>query len=242
MELSKRLASIVSWIDQSVIADIGCDHALVCIEAVESKKADRAYACDLREGPLMQARSNIEQHGLQDRITTRLASGIHGLPDDVEQILICGMGGRLIEEILSADPLPASIRSLLLCPHKDAAHLRRFLLERGWTITQERVVHDQHFYPILKVVPAAAGEDSDPLSRLQDEESLLTGFHVQVDDDYRRCLAWQKKQWLSIRRTLPEDRREKMDHQLALLQRRIDRLEDENALNQGKKADGKRDL
>lgn len=252
MELSKRLKTIVSCIYRSVIADIGCDHALVCIEALQKGLADKAYACDLRVGPLAQAAHNIEEAGLSQAITTRLQSGIHALPDDTEQVIVCGMGGRLIEEILEADPLPASVESLILCPHKDAAHLRRWLLENGFVIEREKMVWDEHFYPVLMVRLSGAvrvfeqkmpvsmdmegqngldgkgqGEKAENMekTRLEDEESLLFGFHMEPDADALAFLNWQKKQWEKILVRLPQNRRAGLARQLALLENRKKKVE-----------------
>lgn len=204
MDISKRLKKIASLADESVIADIGCDHALVCIEALNHHHVQKAYACDLRPGPLEQAKINIAAQGLSDRIFTRLESGIHDLPTDTLQILICGMGGRLIEQILSDDPIGANVHSLLLSPHKDAAHLRQFLIEQGWRIEKEWMVEEGHFYPILKVVRQRADDVLSQEELLKDQESLLLGFHPQADEDYLRYLDWQIKLWTSIAAKIPD--------------------------------------
>lgn len=150
MDISKRLKTIAHMADAPVIADIGCDHALVCVEALQQGKVQKAYACDLRAKPLEQARRNIVQAGLQERIFIRLQNGLETLPEDVEQIIISGMGGSLIETILEANPPHNKVRSLLLCPHKDAPHLRRWLVENGWMIDLEKNVQEDHSYPIIQ--------------------------------------------------------------------------------------------
>lgn len=223
MDTSLRLSKIVTLIDQGVIADIGCDHALVCLGAIEQKKAQKAYACDLRLGPLRQALSNIEAHGLQEQIVIRLQDGIQNLPEDVEEIIICGMGGKLIIDILSW-PIPSKVNTLLLSPHKDAKALRLFLINQGWTIVEEWMIKDGHFYPIIKA--RRKSSDQEKNQDLDDEESLLLGFHVKADDDY---LAFLSNQQMTLQKriqnlSLDHPARKKFERDLNLVQNRLFKL------------------
>lgn len=215
MEISKRLKTIASLASEQIIADIGCDHGLVCIDAILKGKVKKAYACDLREGPLRQAKANIQFFHLEDQIETHLESGIHNLPLDTQQIIIAGMGGKLIMDILQADPIPESVNSMILCPHKDAVDLRAFLIKNGWQIVNEQVVHDGHFYPILIVKKAQLDLDQSPL-----EEDLLLGFHVLDNEDYRQYLQWQKAQWLAILEKIPLDQQATLQNKLKWIDRR----------------------
>lgn len=223
MDASLRLSKIITLIDQSVIADIGCDHALVCLGAIEQKKATKAYACDLRPGPLKQALSNIEAHGLKEKIFVRLQNGIQNLPLDVEEIIICGMGGKLIIDILSW-PIPSQVNTLLLSPHKDVKALRLFLINQGWHILQEWMVKDGHFYPILKAI--RKNQDQEENQDLYDEESLLLGFRVEADDDYLAFLSNQQVTLQRLIQSLAKDHlaRKKFEKELCLVQRRLSQL------------------
>ena len=59
--LGIRLQAVVDMVDTgSVAADIGCDHALVCIALIERGISSRCYACDVAHGPLSRARQAIE--------------------------------------------------------------------------------------------------------------------------------------------------------------------------------------
>lgn len=221
MEISKRLKTIASLASKPIIADIGCDHGLVCIDVVLKEKVKKAYACDLREGPLMQAKANIQSFHLENRIETRLESGIHNLPLDTQQIIIAGMGGKLIIDILQADPIPQAVQSMILCPHKDAYDLRSFLITHNWQIVKEQVVKDGHFYPILIVERA-----NQNLDQQVDEEDLLLGFHVVDDEDYRQYLSWQKAQWTAILEKMPVDQQAALQNKLKLIDRRYHKMID----------------
>ena len=57
--LSKRLLCCSEMVQGSVACDIGTDHAWLPIYLVQSGKCERAYACDIAEGPLSFARKNL---------------------------------------------------------------------------------------------------------------------------------------------------------------------------------------
>ncbi len=101
MKLSKRLQTIYDMVQgPCVVADIGCDHGLLPIALVKNGKCDKAYACDIRKGPLSRAEEAIQMMGLQNQIITKLTDGLQGLEDDVEVVIIAGMGYDTIRNIL----------------------------------------------------------------------------------------------------------------------------------------------
>ena len=98
-----RMLAIASIMDKSkVIADVGCDHAYISINILENGKAEKIIASDLREGPLRIAKDNIKLAGFEDRIEVRLCPGLSAYREgEVDTILISGMGGMLVKDILS---------------------------------------------------------------------------------------------------------------------------------------------
>ena len=58
ISVSKRLQAIVDWIDGTILADVGCDHAYVAIEAIRQKKVIKAYACDIDSRTIEQCEKN----------------------------------------------------------------------------------------------------------------------------------------------------------------------------------------
>ncbi len=140
-----------------VVADVGTDHGFVPIFLVQEGITPRAIASDVREGPLLRARQHVETAGLSDRIELRLGSGLSVLsPGEAEVLLIAGMGGRLITEILEEGlEVALSAKALILSPHRDAMLVRTFLAEHGFEIVREDLVEEEgKFYPIMTAVPA----------------------------------------------------------------------------------------
>ena len=138
--ITPRLQSILNYSHADVIADIGTDHAYIPISLINEKKARHVIASDLKEGPLNSARRNIDAAGLGEKIETRLGSGISVLaPGEAEQIIIAGMGGELIENILRENPEIAEKSELLLQPMNAQYELRKYLLHHGFTIQYEDI-------------------------------------------------------------------------------------------------------
>ena len=73
MELSKRLEMVAGLVTQERIADIGTDHGYVPIYLYKQGRIKKAYACDVRKGPLEKCRKNIALYGAEDVIEMMLA-------------------------------------------------------------------------------------------------------------------------------------------------------------------------
>ena len=151
--LTPRLKRIINYVNTAVAADIGTDHAYVPIELIKSGRAKRVIASDVRRGPLGIAAGHIARHGLSDRIETRLGSGLSVLaPGEADTIIIAGMGGELIAEILRADDETARSSSLILQPMNSQYELRQYLMGNGYTITGEDIENEgQRVYSLLLV-------------------------------------------------------------------------------------------
>ncbi len=153
------------------LADIGTDHGYLPAHLVQSGVIPSAIAGDILPGPLEAARATVSEAGLGDRIELRLGSGLKILtPGEVLTATICGMGGPLIGEILSAGPLEG-IRRLVLQPMGGEERLREWLAENGWKLVAEQLEEDAgRVYVIM-----AAERGAMSLS----EGDLMVGPHLR---------------------------------------------------------------
>lgn len=156
VKLGERLETIAGQIPKCrILSDIGTDHAFIPIYAIENGLCEKALAADLRRGPLEMADSNIRKHKLENKIELRLGNGLEPiLPEECDVIVIAGMGGQLIRDILAASPGKASQASLLLLQANNAVDaLRKWLYENGFHISGEKLVSDAgKLYCLIKAV------------------------------------------------------------------------------------------
>ncbi len=138
----KEAAALVRKVD--TIADIGTDHAYLPIYLIGHDICKKVIASDLRRGPLENARVNVETAGFGDRIELRLSDGLTNYrPDEAQDIVIAGMGGILIAEILDKAPwLKRGDKHLVLQPMTHAEYLRAYLMANGYRILRESVCED----------------------------------------------------------------------------------------------------
>lgn len=154
MTLSPRLKKTVEFADKcGVVADIGTDHALVPVYLVENGFSNKAYACDIRPLPLKRADEYISSRNLSDKIATVLSDGLKNVPDGVDTVIIAGMGGEMIIDILSSDNTHGNAL-FVLQPMTAINELRLYLYSNGYTILDEEIVSehaDKKLYSVMKV-------------------------------------------------------------------------------------------
>lgn len=167
LELSPRLGAIAGLVPDGCgcLADIGTDHGYVPVSLLLEGRVRRAVAADIGPLPLDHARRTAEQYGVTEQLDFRLGDGLSVLePGEAEVIVIAGMGGDAIAEILAAAPWSRAGPLLLLQPMSKAETLRPFLPENGYAVLGERLVQDKGvLYPILTV----RGGEMPPVSDAQ---------------------------------------------------------------------------
>ena len=152
MPLSKRLAAIAALVRPGRrLADIGTDHARLPIHLVKTGIISAAVAADIAEGPLNRARENIAAAGLGGQIEVLRSNGLQAIdPHSVDDIVIAGMGGETIAEILEARGFsyPGHHR-FILNPMSRPERLERRLVSAGFNITgHETVAEGRRTYHI----------------------------------------------------------------------------------------------
>lgn len=151
--ITPRLKCIINHTNGIRIADIGTDHAYIPIYLIENKLAEYVIAGDICKGPVKIAEENISNHNLSDKIEVRLGSGLSILKKgETDTIIIAGMGGILISEIIDADIEIARQCSLVLQPMNAQYELRKYLIKNGFKITDEDIaVEGFKVYNIMNV-------------------------------------------------------------------------------------------
>lgn len=187
MKLGERLAALATFVPVgSRVGDIGTDHAYLPIELVQRNIAVSAVAGDVHKGPYLAAKENVEGLGLQQKISVRFGDGLAVvLPYEVDAVVIAGMGGSTIIEILSsAVEVTNSLKRLILQPMIGAATLRRWLIANNWNIIDETLVQDEgKLYEII-VAEQGAGVVLEPIMYdigmvLWNKKPQLLNLHIE---------------------------------------------------------------
>lgn len=158
-KLTPRLSLVAEFISedrsffQKTVADVGTDHAKLPIYLIATNAVNKAYASDLREGPLKKARENIAFYlgNESGGISVILGNGTENIPPDYNYLSITGMGGELISSIIEASELPDGA-VLVLSPMTGAETLRKYLYDNGYDVAREALAReDDRIYTVIKV-------------------------------------------------------------------------------------------
>ena len=153
MNLGNRLQCIANQIDSGArVADIGTDHAYIPVYLVKEGISQFVIASDVNKGPLEKAKKHVAKNGLGESITTRLGGGLSVLGDsEVDEVIIAGMGGVLISQIIEDDFEKAStVKKLVLQPMQASHELRKYLFENGFKVEKECLAkEDEKIYEII---------------------------------------------------------------------------------------------
>lgn len=210
--LSKRLKTVTDAVGKAAcVLDMGCDHGYVPLALIQNHQAKHVIASDISAPSLDKAKHQIASAHLEDVIETRLGGGLDIiLKDECDAIIMAGMGGLLISDILQQDFEKVAHARLVLQPMNHAATARLTLEKIGFCIQSERVVfEDGHYYEIIMAEPGdmqvkepidywvgytpARRKDDDFVAHvkalLTAENKIITNLQNKKTENVRRRLA-----------------------------------------------------
>lgn len=207
--LETRLAHLAAMVDENTrLADIGTDHAYLPIDLVKSGKIQFAIASDVAKGPLDNAKTDILEAGLSNQIQTRLGSGLETIkPEDkIETVVIAGMGGKLMTDLLEAAKEKDELYpTLILEPNIGEPGVRKWLIEHNYQIIQEEIIDTAgHIYELIKAIL------TDKMHQLSDKEILFGPFLLKEKNSvfikkWTNQLAYQKQLLVNLNKAKNKD-------------------------------------
>lgn len=189
MKLSERLQLIADEIyTGETMADIGTDHGFLPLYLLESGKCPHVIMADISAGSLKKAEDNCKQLNPHKNYDLRLGNGIDVLKDgEVDVVVIAGMGGLLISEILEWNLAKSrSIKRYILQPRNNPGRLRHWLAENGFTIEKESLVKEGKFICEIFTVASGmpSGQPPDSYSALYDYPRTLLTWRNTLTKEY----------------------------------------------------------
>ena len=152
--LSKRLSATAALVKSgAVVADVGTDHGYIPVYLVKNGISPCALALDINKGPLNSCKELVKAECLEDRVITRLSNGLDSVDkSECDTIIIAGMGGELIADILSRHSWIRD-KHIILQPMTHPELARKFLYDNGFEIQNDIIVCDKkHHYSVFDAV------------------------------------------------------------------------------------------
>ena len=176
--ISERLRYIIDITDNfNVIADIGTDHGYVAVGLLQEKKAHKVISSDISSNSLQKAIDYVKSNYLEDKIDTRVGSGLSVLQaDEADAVIIAGMGGVLISKILEDDydnKFSKKSPTLILQPVQQASNLRYYLYENNFDIIDEHYIDDMGKYYHIMIAKKYTQKSKNYMSLQKNKDVFL---------------------------------------------------------------------
>ncbi|WP_053219147.1 tRNA (adenine(22)-N(1))-methyltransferase [Virgibacillus senegalensis] len=176
--VSDRLKCVASFLPKGAwFADIGSDHAYLPVYVCKRDKQAAAIAGELNEGPYQSAKKTVTAEGLTNRIEVRKGNGLAILSaNEVNQVVIAGMGGSLISGILEDGKQKlAGVEQIVAQPNVEARAVRVWLQNNGFRLNGESILEEAgHIYEVLSAV-------RDKHTAKMTEKELLLGPYLMKE-------------------------------------------------------------
>lgn len=173
----------------SVAADIGADHGKLIISLFENNKISHGYAVENKKGPYNRLLKALQDRNLEEDIIPLFSDGISDIPNTVSTLIIAGMGGGLIIDILKAHPEKLKyVDTIIVDPHNQIPEVREYITSIGFVIAEEKMVkEDDIYYEIIKFIKGDVAYLSDkdiefgPLLRSEKCAAFKEKYSSRID-------------------------------------------------------------
>ena len=136
------------------VCDVGTDHAYLPVYLIENKICSKAIASDINDGPLEYAKQTLDKYGCTENIDVVKSDGLKSVDlTGVSDVVIAGMGGETIAQILGNEQRSLSGINFVFQPMTKAGYLRKWLYKDGFEIIREQaVICERYTYSVMNVV------------------------------------------------------------------------------------------
>lgn len=146
--ISKRLEAIASLVDEgSIVADIGADHGSLTIGLIKSGKCKKVFAVENKKGPYSRLKQNVSSAGVLDNVELSLSDGIECLPQCCDTLVLAGMGGLLIKNIIENHKNKlVNIKTIIINPHREDRLIYQYLASMGYKMEDSVFLKEKNIY------------------------------------------------------------------------------------------------
>lgn len=162
--LTERLMAMANQVEKGEsVADIGTDHGYLPMYLYNEGISPKVIMADISKGSLNKAKQNCREMYPNEKFDFRLGYGLKVIKrSEVDDIVIAGMGGVLISDILGKDMGKSkTFKKLILQPRTAQGRLRFWLIRKGFDIVEEQLVREGRF--ICEIITAVPGEPKEEM-------------------------------------------------------------------------------
>ena len=189
LKINKRLQSLSAFINFSdTVLDIGCDHCLLGIYLVLNKNV-KVIGSDINENPLKLAKENLKKYHLSRKIELRLGDGLETISDDINTIVISGMGGINIVNILQDIKNYPNIKKLVISPNNDFTLTREEISKLGFTITKEEIILESGKFYLISEYKLGKKKVDSFFGKLDLKNDIVKKYYQYVYDNNLKILS-----------------------------------------------------
>ena len=187
IKLDARLSAVASLVRKnSRVADVGTDHGYLLTWLIENGICPGGIAADINKGPLENARRTVTEAGIADRVELILSDGLKNIQSgSCDDIVLAGMGGNLITDILSACPWIYDEKLRIIAqPMSHGEVLREFYIKNGFEILEEKTATDgKRLYCVISAAYTGERYERDLsyayLGRLTENKDEITKKYTE---------------------------------------------------------------
>lgn len=180
IKLNKRLSSISAFINkEDKVIDIGCDHGLLGIYLYQKQK-NRIISSDINELPLKKAYDNLVKYNLENEITLKLGNGLETIENDIDTVVISGMGGLTIIEILKDIKKYPNVKKLVISPNNDFLLTRKEISKLNFMIKNEEIVKENNKYYLISVYEFGKKKYSNYFGKLDLNNKEVIDYYSSI--------------------------------------------------------------
>ena len=175
MVVSSRIKTIADFIeDGDVLVDVGADHGLLELYLLAKYQNISITAVENKIGPYKILEQSLK--GLKN-IKLSFSDGISCVNNDTKTVVIAGMGGINIRNILNKHPDKVDgLTKIVIDAHRDVDIARKTIINFGFRISKEKIVFEQDkFYVVSEFI-----KDEKPHE--YDDDVIQIGYQLYNDE------------------------------------------------------------
>lgn len=150
--LDRRLQSIFDLVEPcECCVDIGCDHGYLALQLLVQHKAKSVVAADMRALPLKSAKDTFSENHVTEGISFVLSDGIVSVNEDIDAVVIAGMGVDNAKKIIFQDLLRfRKMKQVIVQVNKNTEEMRRWMVSQGFEIEAEKMSYIRYYYTVVR--------------------------------------------------------------------------------------------